>query len=217
MSMDSQGHCQGFSVETNGCVYGCSLSIYKVEAGGPKGVQVVEQLDYSDSVNIQPGSLVHLSLSLSLLYLLPIGASVCLLSLPLSLLMFHAASGMARRCAQSMRLVLPVGTLVFSLKSETFLQSCPLFSTPSVSHQVAYCWAYSMRLVLVVRTLIRGDKDVEAAECGGHDERCNLGMPMGFLGAGAVAMDKQELGWNVVDIGIAVGHSIIFGDVVFFN
>eukprot|EP00978_Attheya_sp_CCMP212_P027209 scaffold90963_cov71-Attheya_sp.AAC.3 len=26
-----------------------------------------------------------------------------------------------------MRLVLPVGTLVFSLQSETFLQTCPLF------------------------------------------------------------------------------------------
>eukprot|EP00978_Attheya_sp_CCMP212_P005361 scaffold12005_cov55-Attheya_sp.AAC.1 len=64
---------------------------------------------------------------------------------------------------------------------------------------------------------IRGDKDVEAAECGGHDERCNLRMPMGFLGAGAAAMDKQELGWNVIDIGVVVGHSFINGDVIFFN
>eukprot|EP00978_Attheya_sp_CCMP212_P017417 scaffold46370_cov40-Attheya_sp.AAC.1 len=64
---------------------------------------------------------------------------------------------------------------------------------------------------------IGGDKDVEAAECGGHDERCNLGMPMGFLGAGAAAMDKQELGWNVVDIGVVVGQSFINGDIIFFN
>eukprot|EP00550_Attheya_septentrionalis_P003993 CAMPEP_0198290626 /NCGR_PEP_ID=MMETSP1449-20131203/8419_1 /TAXON_ID=420275 /ORGANISM="Attheya septentrionalis, Strain CCMP2084" /LENGTH=332 /DNA_ID=CAMNT_0043989149 /DNA_START=61 /DNA_END=1056 /DNA_ORIENTATION=+ len=32
------------------------VSIYKVEATGPKGVQVVGQLDYWDSINIQPGS-----------------------------------------------------------------------------------------------------------------------------------------------------------------
>eukprot|EP00978_Attheya_sp_CCMP212_P039700 scaffold208900_cov42-Attheya_sp.AAC.1 len=42
-------------------------------------------------------------------------------------------------------------------------------------------------------------------------------MPMGFLGAGAATMDKQELGWNVIDIGVVVGHSFINGDVVFFN
>eukprot|EP00978_Attheya_sp_CCMP212_P019934 scaffold56615_cov53-Attheya_sp.AAC.3 len=36
-----------------------------------------------------------------------------------------------------MRLVLAVGTLVDSLQSEMYFQSYPLFSAPSVSHQLS--------------------------------------------------------------------------------
>eukprot|EP00978_Attheya_sp_CCMP212_P042270 scaffold255027_cov54-Attheya_sp.AAC.2 len=53
-----------------------------------------------------------------------------------------------------MRLVLPVGTLVLSLKSETFLQTYPLFCAKSIESIWIYVWDQLMWLVPAVQILV---------------------------------------------------------------